>query len=150
MVKEREVFGRLIEQLRERTGASRTTLRLDTPGNVFPVVAESCAPGVRSIRDDETMDLRRAGTVLHLQRTLSPLIQDDTMDADPPPPPELIELYGARAQMLGPIVEGGSLAGIISVHHGPEPRRWTAADRAHLEAAVARVRSELAGRAPAP
>lgn len=138
-----QVFQQLIEQLRERTGASRTTLRLATPGDVFPVVAESCASGVRSIREDQTIDLRKASTVLHLRQTLSPLIQDDTMAADPPPPRELIEIYGARAQMLGPVVEGGALEGIISVHHGPDPRRWTAEDRAHLDAAVARVKSEL-------
>ena len=46
----------LMEELLERTGASRTTLRVDDqPGKEYPVKAEALAPGVNSIAGDETI-----------------------------------------------------------------------------------------------
>jgi GAF domain-containing protein len=42
-----------------------------------------------------------------------------------PPPPELLEFYGVKAQMLAPIVGGSELIGLVSVHYSPSPRHWT-------------------------
>jgi GAF domain-containing protein len=136
-------FQTTIENLLQRTGASRTTLRLDRPEGFFPVVAEALAPGVRSIADDSTIDLRASATFRSLDQERELLIQSDLLAADPAPPAELIELYGARAQMLAPVVRDDALAGIVSVHYSPGPRTWTNEDVAALEEAVDQVLAEL-------
>ena len=136
-------FQTLVDELLDATGASRVTLRLDTPGQVFPVVAEALAPGTRSIRDDVVIDLRSAATFQYLERTLQPLVQNDVLEADEPPPPELIELYGVRAQMLAPVIKDGSLAGIVSVHYAPGPREWDGEDVAALTQTAEQVQREL-------
>jgi len=119
--------------------ASRTTLRLDTEGQVFPVVAEACAPGVRSIRDATEIDLRAAKTFQYLEREQKLLVQRDCLTDEPVAPQELIDLYGVRAQMLAPIVRGERLAGIISVHHAETPRDWAPEEVAALERTAVEV-----------
>jgi GAF domain-containing protein len=136
-------FQGIVEELLERTGASRVTIRLDSPGDVFPVAAEALGPGVRSIKDATEIDLRAAPTFTFLEREKRNLIQNDVTDAADPPPPELIELYGVRAQMLAPIVQDDRLAGIVSVHYAPSARRWTAADVAALNDAARRAAEAL-------
>lgn len=133
----------LAETLLGETRASRVTIRLDTPGAVFPVAGEARAPGVRSIREATEIDLRAARTFQHLERTLEPLVQRDCLADEPVAPPELIELYGVRAQMLAPVVRDGTLVGIVSVHHAATTREWTAEEIAALERAAARVLDEL-------
>jgi GAF domain-containing protein len=142
-----EHFERVLEDLRDATAASRVTLRLDTPGQVFPVVGEALAPGIRSIRDATEIDLRAAATFKYLDGEKRLLIQSDCSIGDYPAPPELIELYGVRAQMLAPVVRDDRLAGIVSVHYAPATRRWSATDIAALEDAVARVQQLLDERA---
>ena len=133
-----------MQELLDELGASRTTLRLDTPGETYPVVAEALAPGIASIKGDTRVgDLRAAKTFQYIERELKPLVQNDLLDADPAPPKELIELYGARSQMLAPIVRNGRLAGVISVHYAPGPREWTAEELATLERCAAQVTAEL-------
>jgi len=136
-------FQSTIENLLGETAASRTTLRLDRPDSFFPVVAEACAPGIRSIADDTSIDLRASATFRSLESERQLLIQSDLLSADPPPPPELIELYGARAQMLAPVVRHDALVGIVSVHYSPGPRTWTDDEVAALERAVQDVLAEL-------
>jgi maleate isomerase len=119
------------------------TLRLDTPGDVFPVVAEACAPGVRSIREATEIDLRKAETFRYLERERRPIVQADCLVEEPAVPPELIQLYDVRAQMLAPLVRGDRLVGIVSVHHAGWPRKWTEAEVAALVAAAARVLADL-------
>jgi maleate isomerase len=136
-------FQDIVDDLRAALGTTRTTLRLDTPGAVYPVVAESCAPGVRSIRSETAIDLRAAPTFKFLERELRDLIQDNCADADDAPPPELLALYGVKAQMLAPIVRDGRLAGILSVHEASSVRHWTDAEVALLDDAAARINAEL-------
>lgn len=136
-------FQALIEDLHEAIGASRTTLRLDKPEAVFPVVAEALAPGIRSIRDDQKIDLKRAATYEFLSSEQRILVQDDCTANDPPPPKELIEFYGVRAQMLAPLIRDGQLIGIISVHYAPGPREWTEDDVAVLERTAKAAQAEL-------
>ena len=136
-------FDETVQELLDSTGASRTTLRLDRPEGFFPVVAEALAPGVKSIAADSSIDLEASPTFQFLQREQRLLIQPDLLAADPAPPPELIELYGARAQMLAPLVQDERLIGILSVHYAPGPREWTAAEVSSLEQAVERVLAEL-------
>ena len=137
-------FEEIVEALLLAAGASRTTVRLDTPGAFFPVVAEARAPGIGSIAGDTSIDLRASPTFEFLDREQRLLIQSDLLDSDVAPPPELIAQYGARAQMLAPVVSDGRLVGIISVHYVPGPRTWTAEDIAALERATRQVHAALA------
>jgi maleate isomerase len=132
-----------MRSLLEETSASRTTLRLDTPGDVFPVVAEACAPGVRSIRDATEIDLRKAATFQHLERERRLLVQRDCLSDEPLAPPELIDLYGVRAQMLAPLVLDDRLVGIISVHYASSPREWRPEEVSALEQTAADVVASL-------
>src|SRR5215211_8364237 len=97
-------FREILEELLRSTDASRTTLRLDLldqDGGLDEVVAEALAPGVRSISDDTSIrNLRGTSTVRFLEEQRRPLVQNDCLADDLDPPPELIELYGVRAQML--------------------------------------------------
>jgi GAF domain-containing protein len=114
-----------LEGLRSALAVDRVTLRLDVPGMNFPVIGEALADGVRSIRDEHTVDQRGAATaqwVLYNQQTL---VQGDVLDTDQPPPLPLIELYGVRAQMLSPVVARASVVGWVSVHSSL-PRAWSA------------------------
>lgn len=136
---------RILEDLRDATAASRVTLRLDMPGAVFPVVGEALAPGIRSIRDATEIDLRAAPTFQYLEREQKLLVQHDCESGDYPAPPELVRLYGVKAQMLAPLVRDGRLAGIVSVHYVPATRRWSATDVTALEDTVAQIHCLLDG-----
>lgn len=132
----------ILEAVRAQTGAMRATLRLDRPGEDFPVVAEALAAGARPIAADP-LPQRRLPTVRWLIEHRRPLVQPDVASADPAPPQALVDAYGVRAQMLGPVLRAGEVAGWISVHAG-EPRAWTPGDVAALERAVTAVERELA------
>jgi maleate isomerase len=140
-------FQEILEDLLRSTDASRTTLRLDLPDQdtgLDTVVAEALAPGVRSIRDDTSIrNLRDIPTVRFLEEQRRPLVQKDCLADDLASPSELTELYGVRAQMLAPLVRGGRLIGVISVHYVPGPRDWNADDVAALQEAAERVQREL-------
>ena len=142
-------FQALIEELLERTGASRTTLRIDDePGVEFPIKAEALAPGIDSIAGDPTLRVRVSATFQWVDRERRVLVQDDLRDADPAPAPQLVEQYGARAQMLAPVVRGGEVVGLVSVHYAPGPRQWTEDEISAVEEIVERVERALEGPAP--
>ena len=140
-------FQEILEDLLGSTGASRTTLRLDLPdqdAGLDEVMAEALAPGVRSIRGDTSIrNLRDSSPIRYLEERRTPLVQEDCSMADPAPPPELIELYGVRAQMVAPLVRDDGLVGVISVHYVPGPRSWSTEDLAALQEATERVQREL-------
>jgi alpha/beta hydrolase family protein/GAF domain-containing protein len=132
--------------LQRATGAARVTLRLDVPRaglSVADVTAEALAPGAASLRGQTSIDQRAAGSIRWLEQHRRALVQEDVTRAEAPPPPELVRVYGATAQMLGPVIRDGALVGWLSVHHAGGPRRWSAADVAALEAAVGDVQREL-------
>jgi GAF domain-containing protein len=135
-----------LETLRATTNGSRVTLRLDTPGMNFPAVAEAVAPDVKPISSDNSLDQRNAATAQWLFATKQALIQDDCEHAEPAPPPELLKVYGVKAQMLGPIVgPSGDVIGWISVHYCPTTRQWSDDDIEALERARASIQENLAG-----
>ena len=144
---ERTSFQVIMEDLLRSTESSRTTLRLDLPdqgAGLDAVVAEALAPGVRSLRGDTSIrNLRDVSTVRFLETQRRPLVQNDCSADDLAPPPELIELYGVKAQMLAPIVREDRLVGVLSVHYAPGPRDWSAEDVAALREATERVQREL-------
>ncbi len=130
-------FQKLAEELLERTGASRTTVRIDDePGVEFPVKAQ---PPPGSTRSPATESCRARVARSSVDPAL--LVQEDLLGVDPAPAPELIERYGARAQMLAPVQRGGELVGLVSVHYAPGPRRWTDSEIASLQEIVARGRA---------
>ena len=57
------------------------------------------------------------------------VIQDDLDRAAPAVVPRiLIDRFGARAQVLAPLLRANGLAGYIAVHHVLGPRHWATAD----------------------
>ena len=129
-------FGLVLKNLLSSTNASRTTLRLDVPDELFPVAAEARAPGIDSIKGDSSFDLRTAPSSKFVLEHQKMLIQNDCVDSEYAPPPEFVEVYGVRAQMLGPVTAAGRLVGIISVHYVPSAREWSDEDVKALETAV--------------
>jgi GAF domain-containing protein len=139
-------FRDVLEDLLSATAASRTTLRLDFPDKDFHVdrvAAEAVAAGVRSIGDDSSIDQRALPTVMFLEEERRPLVQNDCLAADPAPPQALVDFYGVKAQMLGPLVRDDRLIGWISVHYTPGPRKWSDEDIEALREAIERTQQEL-------
>ncbi len=139
-------FRKLVDGLLRLTAATRVTVRLEDETGGFPVVAEALAQGARSIAGDSSIDLRAAPTFQYLERELRPLIQDDILDSDTAPPPELIARYGARAQMIAPVVCDGRMVGFVSVHYAEEPRHWTPEEIGAIESAATRVAATVGSR----
>lgn len=135
-------FAELLDELRNMTSAQRTTFRIDFQGHRFPIVAESLAEGMHSIRGDETFDLRKAASSRTVLDTKDILVQDDCSVGKHAPPAEFISRYGVRAQMLGPIVRDERVVGIVSVH-STEARTWTDHDIAELRSTLARLDTVL-------
>jgi 3-oxoacyl-[acyl-carrier protein] reductase len=137
----------ILATLLRDTTAARCTFRVDLPERGIDcndVAAEALAPGVRSLRGQTAIDQRAAGSIRWLDANKRPLVQGDLRGTvDPPPPPELMSVFGVTAQMLGPVVRGGMLTGWISVHAENGARRWRDTDAEALETAVERVQREL-------
>lgn len=128
------------EELLGATGADRTTLRVDVPAHDLQVnltAAEALRPGVRPIRREGSLDQRRLNTVEWLEANRTDLVQPH-FHGDPQPPQALIDVYGVRAQMLGPVQCGAEMTGWLSVHSLTE-RPWSEQDIAALDLARARV-----------
>jgi 3-oxoacyl-[acyl-carrier protein] reductase len=137
----------ILATLLRDTTAARCTFRVDLPERGIDcndVAAEALVPGVRSLRGQTAIDQRAAGSIRWLDANKRPLVQGDLRGTvDPPPPPELMSVFGVTAQMLGPVVRGGMLTGWISVHAEKGVRRWTDTDVKALERAVEGVQREL-------
>jgi maleate isomerase len=133
-----------IKDLLTATGADRTTLRIDLPAMGLQVnltAAEAVASGVRSIRHDGSLDQHKLNTVVWLKQHRKPLVQPH-FNEDPQPPQALKDVYGVRAQILGPVVRGDEVVGWISIHSLRE-RAWGAQEVAALAEATKRVHSAL-------
>jgi maleate isomerase len=129
----------LLERLRDRVGASRTTIRIDIPAwgvDVNDVIAEAHADGMRSLRGERSLDQRALPTVRFLEERRVPLVQPEFRTTEHPPPQALIDVYGVQAQMLAPLVHGGDLVGWVSVHEVGREREWEADEVAVLETAA--------------
>ena len=136
-------FDALLDQLLRATGSSRTTLRLDWPElgfHVDDVAGEALVPGEKSLRGQTGINQRAVATVQWLDRERRSLIQDDFTTTDVPPPPALIEVYGARAQMLAPVFRNDALQGWVSVHYTGSAHHWSHANVEAIETAARRVR----------
>lgn len=135
-------FDRILDRLLVATSASRTTLRLDDEKlglHVDDVAGESLREGVKSLRGQTAMNQRELTTVQWLERERRNLIQPDFSATDVPPPAALREIYGVKAQMLGPVIVDGRLKGWVSAHFCEGPRIWSDEDVSHLDQAVSDV-----------
>jgi GAF domain-containing protein len=131
----------ILEELLSLTEASRVTLRQDLPGDyAFPVTHEALAPGVGSLRDERTVDLRDQPVAREVASGRQ-VVQDDCATAyDDPAFQRMRETYGGlAAQIVTPVLVDGNVAGIVSVHELRGPRRWTQAEVAACSAAAEQV-----------
>jgi GAF domain-containing protein len=135
-----------IGDLRDRTESQRCTLRLNVPGGyAFPVVSESCGPGVASLRDFQTLPQLAGPTFRRMQREHGLVVQNDCRAAAAGADEEfaepyfrqLIELYGGMSAFIAvPVFIWGELEGVVSVHALGHPRAWAGVDIAAAEAAA--------------
>lgn len=133
------------ESLLLKTEASRTTIRADIVSfgiDVDLALGEAVHEGVSKIANDGSIDQRSLETVKWLEVKRETLIQPKFNTA-PAPPQALIDIYGVKAQMLGPVFVANVLVGWISVH-SLEERLWKDKDVAVLEAYTDSVRIFLA------
>lgn len=120
-------FQAITEALLFSAAARRATLQLAAPGGGFAYVAEAVTQGLLQIRHDATGgELPGTAAMRQLEQDREIIRQDDLERADPSMPRALIDRFGARAQILAPIVHNGRLAAILAVHHAPGPRQWDA------------------------
>ncbi|WP_193045712.1 maleate cis-trans isomerase family protein [Mycolicibacterium baixiangningiae] len=135
---------KIVTELRERTGCDRTTVRIDDAAlglHVDLCAAESCAPGVRSIQHDPSLDQRKLETVMWLEEKRQVLVQPAFVEP-PYPPQALRDVYGVSAQALGPVEREGELVAWFSAHSIGE-RAWTADDLTAMDDARHALRSLL-------
>ena len=117
----------VLRDLLAETRASRVTLRRGvSEGYAFPVTDEALAPGVGSLKDERTVDLRTQPVALEVQR-LGQVVQHDCRSAyDDPAFQRMLETYGGlAAQIVTAVGANGRTAAILSVHQLGAPRTWT-------------------------
>ena len=131
----------VLEKLLVQTGASRVTLRQDLPGEyAFPVTAEALAPGVGSLREERTVDLRGQPVAIEVSSGRQVVQGDSATAYDDPAFHRMRETYGGlAAQIVTPVLVDGRVAGIVSVHELRAPRQWTEGEIAACRAAAARI-----------
>ena len=130
-----------LQDLLAATGASRVTLRQDTPGDyAFPVTHEAHGPSVPSLVEERTVDLKAQPVVLELLQGRQ-VVQDDCRAAfDDPAFHRMLDAYGGlAAQIVTPIFKAGQLVAIVSLHQLGTPRHWTEEDAAAAAQAADRV-----------
>jgi GAF domain-containing protein len=134
-------IGRILEGLLTQTNASRVTLRQDVPGDyAFPVTHEALAPGIASLRQERTVDLRDQPVAREVGSGRQ-VVQDDCASAyEDPAFHRMREAYGGlAAQIVTPVLVGDSVAGIVSVHELRGPREWGASEIEACSAAAEAV-----------
>jgi GAF domain-containing protein len=135
----------IIDELLASLEASRVTLRQETPGDVFPVTHEACAPGAASLRGVETPNMTGQPVVLRMLGGEQVVQEDCTREhTDDQAFQDMLELYGGmRAQIVTPIVRDGRTVAVISVHQLGQTRSWQPDEIAACSDAAARVFGEL-------
>jgi GAF domain-containing protein len=142
-------LGHLIDDLRERLSVSRATLRLDVPGDEpLPMTHESLADGVESVHG-RVVAAAGAPTVTRMERDRSVVVVNDCEhhgEVDPlfdsPGFRAMIRDYGGLgAFVAAPLVDGGRIVGILSVHHLGSPRVWTSDELSAVADAIEQVRA---------
>jgi GAF domain-containing protein len=135
-----EIFSILGGLLRD-VGASRVTLRQDLPGDyAFPVTHEALGPGVPSLVDERSVDLRNQPVVRELMRGRQVVQADCRAAFEDPAFQRMLETYGGlAAQVVTPVIVDGRLAAILSLHQLGTPRSWTDAEVARCTSTAGHV-----------
>jgi GAF domain-containing protein len=130
----------IVSGLREAFDVQRCTLRLDVPGEVFPVVHEALAPPANSLIGEQRVALRSQPVVQALTSGTDQVVQPDTRAASQNPAfLQMLEVYGGmQAQIVTAVRRDGQLVGIVSLHELRAPRDWTTE-----ETSLARIGAEL-------
>ena len=107
--------------------------------------AEALTPGVPSLRDKTSLDQRNSVAFRWLDKHRRLFIENDCATARPDmaPEPEVTQVYGIRSEMLGPLIRGGRLVGVVSVHDTKGPHPWTPAEIVALETACKNFHEQL-------
>jgi GAF domain-containing protein len=131
----------VLRALLEHTGASRVTLRQDVPGDyAFPVTHEALAPGVGSLREERTVDLRGQPVATEVGAGRQVVQHDCATAYDDPAFHQMRETYGGlAAQIVTPVVRNGNVRGIVSLHQLGSPRDWTDDEIEECRAVATRV-----------
>ncbi len=131
----------VLRDLLDRTGASRVTLREDVPGDyAFPVTHEALAPGVGSLREERTVDLRDQPVAIEVGAGRQVVQHDCATAYDDPAFHRMREAYGGlAAQIVTPVTRDGAVRGIVSLHQLGSARRWSDDEIDACRAAAARV-----------
>lgn len=131
----------VVERLLAQTGASRVTLRQDVPGDhAFPVTHEALAPGVGSLMEERTVDLRTQPVVAELVRGRQVVQNDSRAAHDDAAFQRMLRAYGGlSAQIVTPVVRYGRLVAIVSVHELRGSRSWTSEEIAAATLAAEEV-----------
>lgn len=140
-----EILSDLFETLRP----GRVTLRRDVPderNRNFPVTDELLAPGAVSIKDEDYIDIMTSPVAAEAA-TGKQVVQHDSASCYPDDAEfqaMLTEYGGLAAQIVTPVIVGGRVVGIVSVHHLGSPRTWTAQEIATCSSAAERIAPLLA------
>jgi GAF domain-containing protein len=131
----------VLQALLGSTGASRVTLREDLPGDyAFPVTHEALAPGVGSLREERMVDLRNQPVAQEVAAGRQVVQDDCALAYDDPAFHRMRETYGGlSAQIVTPVLAGGRVAAIVSLHQLGSPRRWTDEEIESCTATASRV-----------
>jgi GAF domain-containing protein len=140
----------IVSTLRAEIDVDRCTLRLDVPGEYFPVVHESRNPGARTLIGDREVSLQGQPVVEAILSGAEQVVQPDTATAseDPGFQAMLRHYGGLGAQIVTPVRDGQALLGIISLHHLGGPREWSQDERNGAFAGAELVRRIIAAQAP--
>ena len=135
----------IASRLRAGTGASRTTIRLDSRRlgqELGIVVAESLADGARSLEGQTTPDIHNSAAVRWLVENRRTFVMEDCSNPWAPevaPEDYVIRLYGIRSEMVRGVFRGEELVGVVSVHYTKGPRQWGDGELAMIESACDEV-----------
>lgn len=121
----------IISSVRAQVGVDRCTLRLDVPGEYFPVVHESRTANAGTLIGDREVSLQGQPVVEAILSGVDQVVQPDTATAseDPAFRAMLRHYGGLGAQIVTPVRDHGNLLGIISLHHLGGSRQWSKAEK---------------------
>jgi GAF domain-containing protein len=122
----------ILDDLRAALGADRCTLRLDVPGETFPVVHESLGEGAPTLVGERTVVLRGQPVVEALLSGVDQVVQEDCSAAsDDPAFHAMLAAYGGLSAQIVTAVrdrDRDRRVGIVSVHVLGGTREWAPLD----------------------
>ncbi|KAI5475587.1 hypothetical protein MNV49_001143 [Pseudohyphozyma bogoriensis] len=118
-----------METLLAAVNPTRTTLRVEDAAGLYPVVAEGLSPGTNSLVG-APIGIRATKTFVAMEEQCALLLQEDLLNPAPgiDPPMALIQVYGAKSQMLCAVMKESRCVAFVSVHEGKGTRKWSEKD----------------------